>query len=91
MAYELAPFGIRVNSVCPGYVATPMQERELGREADLRATTVDEVRKLYLADTPMRRLELPEDVARVVGFLVGADSEFITGESIAVNGGAFMD
>ena len=91
MAYELAPFGIRVNSVCPGYVATPMQERELGWEADLRATTVDEVRKLYLADTPMRRLELPEDVARVVGFLVGADSEFITGESIAVNGGAFMD
>jgi NAD(P)-dependent dehydrogenase (short-subunit alcohol dehydrogenase family) len=71
MAYELAPFGIRVNSVCPGYVATPMQERELGWEADLRATTVDEVRKLYLADTPMRRLELPEDVARVVGFWSG--------------------
>ena len=91
MAFELAPFGIRVNSVCPGYVATPMQERELGWEAELRGTTVEQVRELYLADTPMRRLELPEDVARVVGFLVGADSEFITGEAIAVNGGAFMD
>ncbi len=91
MAFELAPFGIRVNSVCPGYVATPMQERELAWEAELRGTTVEQVRKLYLADTPMRRLELPEDVARVVAFLVGADSEFITGEAIAVNGGAFMD
>ena len=91
MAFELAPYRIRVNSVCPGYVATPMQERELGWEAELRGSTVDEVRKLYLADTPMARLEQPEDVARVVAFLVGADSEFITGESVAVNGGAFMD
>ena len=91
MAFELAPYRIRVNSVCPGYVATPMQERELGWEAELRATSVDAVRRLYLADTPMARLEQPEDVARVVAFLVGADAEFITGESVAVNGGAFMD
>ena len=91
MAFELAPYRIRVNSVCPGYVATPMQERELGWEAELRATTVDAVRELYLADTPMARLEQPEDVARVVVLLVGADAEFITGESVAVNGGAFMD
>jgi meso-butanediol dehydrogenase/(S,S)-butanediol dehydrogenase/diacetyl reductase len=91
MAFELAPLGIRANSVCPGYVATPMQERELGWEAELRGTTVDAVREMYLADTPMRRLELPEDVARVVGFLASSDAAFITGEAIAVNGGAFMD
>jgi NAD(P)-dependent dehydrogenase (short-subunit alcohol dehydrogenase family) len=91
MAFELAPHSIRVNSVCPGYVATPMQERELAWEAELRATTVEAVRELYLADTPMARLEQAEDVARVVAFLVGSDAEFITGESIAVNGGAFMD
>ena len=91
MAVELAEHSIRVNSVCPGYVATPMQDRELAWEAELRGTTVDAVRKLYLADTPMARLEQPEDVARVVAFLVSADAEFVTGESIAVNGGAFMD
>lgn len=91
MAFELAPHSIRVNSVCPGYVATPMQDRELAWEAELRGTTVDEVRKLYLADTPMARLETAEDVARIVAFLVGPDAEFVTGESIAVNGGAFMD
>lgn len=91
MAFELAEHQIRVNSVCPGYVATPMQERELAWEAELRATTVDAIRALYLADTPLRRLETPEDVARVVGFLVGPDATFVTGEAIAVNGGAFMD
>jgi len=91
MAFELAEFGIRVNSVCPGYVVTPMQERELLWEAELRRTTVEAVREMFLADTPLRRLELPEDVARVVAFLVGDDSAFVTGEAIAVNGGAFMD
>ena len=55
MAFELAKFGIRVNSVCPGYVATPMQERELAWEAELRGTTIEEVRRLYLADTPHAR------------------------------------
>lgn len=91
MAYELAPYGIRVNCVCPGYVATGMQERELGWEAELRGTTVEEVRGLYLGDTPMGRLETPEDVARVVAFLAGSDAGFITGEAVAVNGGAYMD
>lgn len=91
LAYELAPYGIRVNAVCPGYVATSMQERELRWEAELRETTVDTVRDLYLADTPIRRIETPDDVARVVAFLVSPDAGFMTGESIAVNGGAYMD
>lgn len=91
MAFELAAHGIRVNSVCPGYVATPMQERELVWEAELKETTLDAVRQSYVDDTPLRRLETPEDVARVVAFLAGPDAAFVTGEAIAVNGGAFMD
>jgi meso-butanediol dehydrogenase / (S,S)-butanediol dehydrogenase / diacetyl reductase len=91
MAYELAPHGIRVNCVCPGYVSTGMQERELRWEAKLRGTSSQEIRELYLADTPMGRLETPDDVARVVGFLASPDAGFITGEAIAVNGGAYMD
>lgn len=91
MAYELAPLGIRVNCVCPGYVATGMQERELRWEAELRGTTPEEVRRLYVEDTPIGRLETPEDVARVVAFLAGPDAAFITGEALAVNGGAYMD
>jgi meso-butanediol dehydrogenase/(S,S)-butanediol dehydrogenase/diacetyl reductase len=91
MAYELAPHGIRVNCVCPGYVATRMQERELGWEASLRSTTVEAVRNMYVADTPLGRIETPEDVASAVAFLVSDDARFITGEALAVNGGAFMD
>ena len=91
MAFELAEHRIRVNSVCPGYVATPMQDRELVWEAQLRQVPVESVRQMYLADTPMRRLEMPRDVARVVAFLVSEDAAFVTGEAIAVNGGAFMD
>jgi meso-butanediol dehydrogenase / (S,S)-butanediol dehydrogenase / diacetyl reductase len=91
MAFELAADGIRVNAVCPGYVATPMQERELEWESTLRGVTQAEVLDMWVADTPMGRVEQPEDVARVVGFLVSEDAGFVTGESVAVNGGAFMD
>lgn len=91
MAGELAPYGITVNSVCPGYVATSMQERELAWEASLRGVSVDEVKRLYVADTPLARLETAEDVAAVVVFLASSAADFITGEAINVNGGAFMD
>jgi meso-butanediol dehydrogenase / (S,S)-butanediol dehydrogenase / diacetyl reductase len=91
MAFELAPHGITVNSVCPGYVATPMQDRELGWEAGLRGVSPEQVRQLWIDDTPLGRLETPQDVARAVAFLTGPDARFITGEALAVNGGAFMD
>jgi NAD(P)-dependent dehydrogenase (short-subunit alcohol dehydrogenase family) len=91
MAYELAPHGIRVNSVCPGYVATSMQERELVWEGKLRGISAEEVKDLYIRDTPLGRIETAEDVAKAVAFLAGPDSDFITGEALSVNGGAFMD
>jgi NAD(P)-dependent dehydrogenase (short-subunit alcohol dehydrogenase family) len=91
MAYELGEHGITVNCVCPGYVETPMQSRELDWEAKLRGTTTDGVRAMMIDDTPLRRLEQPEDVARSVAFLLSPDARFITGEALAVNGGAYMD
>ncbi len=91
MAFELAPFGIRVNSVCPGFVATPMQTRELAWEAELRGSDPEAVKQSWINDTPLARLETPEDVAKVVAFLASDDADFLTGESISVNGGAYMD
>ncbi|MGB9184157.1 MAG: SDR family NAD(P)-dependent oxidoreductase [Solirubrobacteraceae bacterium] len=91
MAFELAADSIRVNCVCPGFVATEMQDRELAWEAGLRGVTPDDVKQMWVQDTPMGRLEQPEDVARAVAFLAGGDAGFITGEALAVNGGAFMD
>jgi NAD(P)-dependent dehydrogenase (short-subunit alcohol dehydrogenase family) len=68
-----------------------MQSRELEWEATLRETTVDGVRRIMVDDTPLGRLEQPEDVARAVAFLLSDDARFITGEALAVNGGAYMD
>lgn len=90
MAYELAADAITVNSVCPGFVATPMQDRELAWEAELRGTTPDAVRQGWIDDTPLGRIESPEDVARVIAFLFSDDACFVTGEALAVNGGAHM-
>jgi len=87
-AVELGPYGIRVNCVCPGYVATSMQERELIWEAELRGKTVEEVKADYIRLTPLGRLETAEDVARVVLFLCSPAAEFITGAAIDVTGGA---
>jgi len=91
LAGEFASQGITVNAVCPGYVRTSMQEREAKWEADLRGISEDEVRKLYINDTPLRRLETPEDVVGSIVFLASPASDFITGEAINVNGGSFME
>ncbi len=91
MAGELAKEGITVNAICPGYVATSMQAREVEWEANLRGVSAQDVRQLYIADTPLGRLETAEDVAKVALFLASSSSDFVTGESINVNGGAFMD
>jgi NAD(P)-dependent dehydrogenase (short-subunit alcohol dehydrogenase family) len=87
LALELAPFGITVNCVCPGYVQTSMQERELVWEAKLRGITTDEVKKDYVAHVPLNRLETPEDVANVVAFLCSRDADYMTGQAINVSGG----
>jgi len=90
-AGELAPYGITVNAVCPGYVVTSMQAREVAWEAGLRGVSEARVRELYVADTPLGRLETPEDVARVIVFLASSEADFITGVSLSVNGGSYMD
>lgn len=87
-AIEMAPYGITVNCVCPGYVNTGMQSRELQWEGELRGMTPDEVREEYIRLTPLGRLEEPEDVAKAVWFLATPHAEFMTGVAMNVTGGA---
>lgn len=88
VALEVARHGITVNCVCPGYVRTSMQERELSWEAKLRGMTPDEVFAEYVRNTPLGRIETPEDVAKIFVFLGSDLADFITGEAIDVTGGA---
>ncbi|HEX9037857.1 MAG TPA: SDR family NAD(P)-dependent oxidoreductase [Ktedonobacterales bacterium] len=90
LALEMAEHGIRVNAVCPGYVRTSMQEREVGWEASLRGITPDEVVADYLRAIPLGRMEEPEDVARVVVFLLSDRAGYMTGQAINVTGGSIM-
>ena len=91
LAREVAAQGIRVNCICPGFVKTGMQSREVQWEAKLRSLTPQQVVDEYIAQTPLGRLELPEDVAKAVLFLCSDLSGFITGEALNVTGGVRMD
>ncbi|HVJ42751.1 MAG TPA: SDR family oxidoreductase [Dongiaceae bacterium] len=79
LAFDLAPRGIQVNLVSPGMTDT-----------DLIADVPERIRLLTAARTPLRRLALPEDVAAAVSFLASDRSNFVTGETIRVNGGQMM-
>ena len=89
LARELAPQGIRVNAVCPGFVRTSMQEREILWEAELRGMTPAEVEEDYIRQTPLGRIETPEDVAGVVVFLCSDAARFMTGQALNVTGGVY--
>ena len=91
LAREVGAHGIRVNAVCPGYVRTSMQDREVAWEGKLRNMTPEAVREQYVAETPLGRLEEPEDVAAIVVFLASDLSGFLTGEAINASGGVLMD
>jgi 3-oxoacyl-[acyl-carrier protein] reductase len=78
-ARELAPRGITVNAVAPGFIDTAMTE-------DLS----EKVKEAMLAQIPLRRMGSPDDVAQVVAFLASNEASYITGQVIHVNGGMYM-
>ncbi|TDR89803.1 SDR family oxidoreductase [Enterovirga rhinocerotis] len=80
LAAELGPRGIRVNCVAPGLVSP----------TEASAATKEEVREMLIAQTPLRRLATPEDVAGPVLFLAGPDGAFVTGQVLHVDGGLVM-
>ena len=86
-ALELAPLKINVNCVCPGFVNTSMQERELVWESKLRGITPEEVKNGFLAQVPLGRPATPDDVATIVAFLCSHETDYMTGQAINITGG----
>jgi len=78
LAVEWATFGIRVNAVCPGFVETGMTARALRMPAFAKA---------LLDKTPMRRFGTPEEIAAAVVFLASDKASYVTGATLAVDGG----
>jgi 3-oxoacyl-[acyl-carrier protein] reductase len=81
LAKEAIPYGIRVNAVCPGRVATDIFGEQM---------TPAELER-FLAEAPIGRLSSPEEVAQAVVFLASAASSYIVGETLDVDGGLSMD
>ncbi|HLC28292.1 MAG TPA: glucose 1-dehydrogenase [Dehalococcoidia bacterium] len=78
-ALEYAKAGIRVNAICPGVIATPMVERVIGDNKEMK--------KSFEALEPVGRFGTPEEVARLALFLATEDSSFCTGAPFIVDGG----
>jgi meso-butanediol dehydrogenase/(S,S)-butanediol dehydrogenase/diacetyl reductase len=89
-AQALAPDRITSNCVCPGAVDTAMWEQIDGELARLHGWAPREAWKKRIAGIPLGRPEKPEDVAAVVAFLAGPDSDYMTGQAIKVDGGLVM-
>ncbi len=80
LAQELGPYGIRVNAVCPGLIATQFHDQ----------FTKPEVRASVAAAAPLRREGEAEEIAGLVAFLASSDAGYMAGANVDVNGGAFF-
>jgi len=83
LAIELGPFGVTVNSVAPGFIATAMTEQTAAR----LGLPFDDFMEMVAAQTPVRRVGQPDDVAGVIAFLCSADASYVSGQVIYVRGG----
>lgn len=79
LAIEVAPYNIRVNAVAPGFISTEMTA-ELG----------EKITEKFLKMIPLRRFGAPDEVAKTVLFLLSDDSQYITGQTIQIDGGLGM-
>ena len=87
LANEVAPFGVTVNNVMPGYTRTKRVDDLAARNASLRGTSPESEVAAWEAQIPMRRLGDPAELAAMVAFLASERASYTTGASIPVDGG----
>lgn len=84
---ELGPFGVTVNTVAPGYTGTDRLDQLAAAKAERTGTTKAAVLESWRGDVPLRRIGLPEEVAAAVVWLCSQQGAYITGVTLAVDGG----
>ena len=88
VALEAAGRGVTSNTVCPGYVRTPLVEGQIADQARTHGIDEDDVLdEVLLARTPVKRLVEPAEVADLVAFLCGPGTDSVTGSSFLMDGG----
>jgi 3-oxoacyl-[acyl-carrier protein] reductase len=87
LANEYARDNILVNNLCPGYTQTARLDELAGRLAEAESVEPDAIRRRWAAQVPLGRLATPEEFANVAVFLASERASYITGASIAVDGG----
>jgi NAD(P)-dependent dehydrogenase (short-subunit alcohol dehydrogenase family) len=90
MAMELAPEGIRVNSVAPGNMLTVMHEEHVQGLANAAQIGYDQALEQVRVTIPIGRHGTAEDIANTVAWLLSPDSSYVTGQTIGVNGGVML-
>ncbi|HNB21120.1 MAG TPA: SDR family NAD(P)-dependent oxidoreductase [Candidatus Melainabacteria bacterium] len=93
LALEVAEFGITVNAVCPGWVATEMARAQLNDETwcRLNQLEISQSEEIARLSVPQKRLIQPEEVAHLVSFLCSENARGITGQSINICGGLSLN
>ncbi|STY98682.1 Diacetyl reductase [(S)-acetoin forming] [Moraxella lacunata] len=86
-ARDLAPLGITVNAYCPGIVKTPMMMKVAQDVADKAGKPFEWGMEQFAQNIALKRLSEPEDVAACVAYLASADSDYMTGQSLLIDGG----
>ena len=89
-ANALGKYGINVNAISPSIVATPMWDKHIKQKADILGVSIEEATTEMVKNIPLGRIGTIEDIAGAVSFLCSEDSNFITGQTINVNGGFVM-
>lgn len=87
-ALELGARGVRVNCICPGYIATPLFGRGMGLAGAELSASVEAASVAFVDLQPLRRAGRPEDIAAAAVWLSSQDASFITGHALVVDGGA---
>jgi len=89
LALALAPHGITVNCVCPGYTLSPLTVRNERELAETGSIPAERTRK-RLSEIPLGRYPLPDEVAGLICFLASDEADYMTGQAVNFCGGLHM-